>query len=422
MRTSPYLCLSACLNLSLILAMSGCSQSSSTPPVTPTQPIQGSSAIAGRVTEGPGCADTSLQLLLYSGNTVIYQTTVPPNGTYEFQAQPGSYLLSAQGSAGCQTQQNVTVVAGQQAQVQLQMMPMGNYANSPPLSGPGYPGAPPSSNYPPNYPPCPYGYYGCNGGYYPGGGGAGVGKPNIYVSGAEGTELKLGIKYKSESNLLIAVPAHGPQGWTGKILGKSDAQTIQIQALGEVPGQVNSAKYPYLFYDLRTDDSLLQNKSAFCVPKAELMPSLLNFLKSSRFKKNELEDFSAYWDKKFPPAERYCVYPQENDSIDRIVTLEVTPTPKSVTRVWFLVIPDLASVVPSGVPLGVPPDSQSNYIVKPSWAPLLAAHKKTDPKFLPRIAEQKNRSVATETPMKPGAETALEIREWGVVFLFENKK
>src|SRR5579885_3661207 len=90
----------------LWLAAAGCA-SSNPQPVAATLPLPGSSAVAGRVlSSDPACGSVMAQVAFVSGGATLYQTTVPPNGTFEFQANPGTYTLVAQ-SGSCAAQQTI---------------------------------------------------------------------------------------------------------------------------------------------------------------------------------------------------------------------------------------------------------------------------------------------------------------------------
>jgi hypothetical protein len=105
-------------------------------------------------------------------------------------------------------------------------------------------------SYPNFYSPGAWSGYGINGGYYPGGGHAFAGKPNIYVRGPENTEVNVKVGFPDGGNLLASVPVHGDGGWTGRIT--KDGM------------RVGGAPYEYLFYDFRYNLSAFQNDEGFC--------------------------------------------------------------------------------------------------------------------------------------------------------------
>lgn len=349
---------------------------------TATQPVAGSGAIAGQI---EGSTDLSATVSVISGNTTVYQTQEPIGGSFEFQIAPGTYNVTAISTSGMTAQASVTVTANQTAQVNLMLT-----NNS--LSG-GSSGTTTSSY-------CYYYPYYCTG-YYPGTGSVGMGKPNIYVSGPTGTSFKLSLKYAQESNLLVATPIHGPQGWSGTL----------VNSAGQTKLSINQVNYDYLYYDFRTEPTNFQSDASFCVSKSELLPALTDYLTSKNFRKNEINDFTAFWSNRLPPANQYCVYPEENDSIDSIVSLEVTPKPKQITRVWFIIVPN--------------PGQKTASLKRPQlnrfYAANLSRNKKGEvllAKLRTKLSGSVNRAIASAESQDNGDQD-LEVREWGVGFFFE---
>lgn len=341
------------------------------PAVAPVAPISGSGVVYGTVSGTCGGAG-QITLNLMNGNTAVYQTSTVINGTYEMHANPGTYTLVANHTSVCSAFQTITVTANQRTLANIQLnsgINGGNAVNPVPTNGlPQYPTQP-------YYPACPYGNWGCYPTYYPGGGTFFAGKPNIYVSGREGLRFKLSLKYKEGQNLLAAIPVHGPRGWIGSI--HSDGI------------HVNRAIYPYLYYDFRGDADKLQTSSGFCTSKAKLIPKITEHLQSLRFQENEIADFKTYWKKRLPKAKRFCVYIQENNSIDNVVELNVEPKPEVFTRVWYVVIPMT--------------DSSASQDYAKRWLKKPTTVVKTKANSTRKVASEKNFSV----------------REWGVTFLIE---
>ena len=132
----------------------GLNSPSTQAPINPVAPqVSGASAVTGTLQAGGTCASGvyGIQLLAQYGEItsgqVLNQTTLPAGGTFEFQANPGTYLIVAQSplSYGCGAQQTVTLVPGQVAQVNLVL---GAGVNT-------------GGSYYSNPYSCPWGTYGC---------------------------------------------------------------------------------------------------------------------------------------------------------------------------------------------------------------------------------------------------------------------
>lgn len=260
---------------------------------------------------------------------------------------------------------------------------MGYY--SMPLFFPNYPwwggyGAMAYSNF--SYPGAwAYNGGGMNGGYYPHSGGGFMGKPNLYVTGKNGTDIKIKVKMAPDSNWLVAVPAHGTRGWHGTLM---DNGKIKV---GE------KETHDFLFYDFRCDENKLQDTAGFCTGRDNIIEKLASLLKQKGFKQNEIRDFETYWSIKLPSSERYCVYPQDSEDLNKIVELEVEPKPSKVIRVAFMIIPDEARKI----------GSNSKFLKLPQkdWS----------------VTESKNDSDRT-----PASTDGLEIHEWSVGFIQSQSK
>lgn len=412
----------------LVLVLGACAPQNSAV-VPPTKPVNGTSAVSGSVTVTPNCGGNTAQIMLVTGNQVLYQTAVRNGGTFEFQAVPGTYTIIGQTQNGCFTQQSVTLNPNQTTTTSVGLMnPAPSVAMQPGATQPGgyppggYPPPPGTSPYPTaGYPPppggypngncayggygCPTGYYscpwggaGCYGGYYPGAGGAVAGKPNVYFSGPAGMKLSVRLLHPDDSNVLAAVPIHGSGGWSG--------------TLG-ADGSLNSgkAKYPYFYYDLRFNPDRIQSQKGYCVEKTALLPSLLSYLRQAGFKANEVADFQEYWSARMPPAKHYCVYPQEHPDIVGAADLEIDPKPDQVTRVWFFITAKEEDAQKTAAMMkkfsGTKYASAAEkWLKKPPTEIAMTPRRGTPGRGLASQA-------STSTP------TRFEVREWGVGFLVQ---
>ena len=201
----------------------------------------------------------------------------------------------------------------------------------------------------------------------------GIGKPNVYVSGPTGSEIKIQVKLPGDSFPWVGVPSHESKGWSAKIA--SDGALVS-----------DGVKYPYFFYDFRATEGKLQDQAGFCSTPEAILPRLLATLTKAGFQKREVQDFKDYWAYKLPSSEEYCVFPQMTAELDRIAKLEITPAPSRLTRLTFVIVPK-------------------------EW------RAKPEQKFANR---PKKEWIAPDDKQRKIASDATEVREWGVGFLKAN--
>lgn len=206
-----------------------------------------------------------------------------------------------------------------------------------------------------NYPPM------MAGSHYPGGGGGvGFAKPNIYLSGKEGTQFEIKLDLKG-STLWVASPSIRNNSWKGSL--GSDGDIL-----------IENATYPFIYYDYLGSESQLQKSFGFCGSKDHIINKMTETLDMLGFKEHEINDFREHWPTKLPKAEKYCVFPQEDHELKNIAKLQIEPT-ANVVRINFLVFVDHSK--------------------RPAPKP--------KSEFIPMSASRKNPD-------------AFELREWGIGF------
>jgi hypothetical protein len=177
----------------------------------------------------------------------------------------------------------------------------------------------------PSYAPMNYPSPGVVPGFFPGGGGVFMAKPNLYVLGTPGTKVNIKLKFVEEgTNWLAAVPTHGTEGWQATL---TDGYRVRV----------NDVTYGYLYSDYRVYGKPLQDTEGFCSPKETVLNRMAIEMKGAGFTEREIKHFLEYWTVKLPQSESYCVYPQDERQLDQVAALEITPKPAAVRRLLFLV-------------------------------------------------------------------------------------
>ncbi|MBL7715267.1 MAG: hypothetical protein JNL01_07330 [Bdellovibrionales bacterium] len=181
--------------------------------------------------------------------------------------------------------------------------------------------------YPNFFYPSPWMGWGVDGGYYPGHGGGYAAKPNVYVEGKEGLSVKIQVQLSNDSTLLAAAPIHGNDGWKGRILKEGKLES-------------KGSEYGYFYYDYRFDEKILQDQAGFCALRKDVIEKMAEGLNQAGFKDREIVDFVSHWSIKIPPMKRFCVFPQDQRTLDKAAKVQIEPKPKAFVRVQFIVIPE----------------------------------------------------------------------------------
>lgn len=371
--------------------------------------------LQGQVKMKGACAKGEHMIWVSKGRSLYYQAEVVSGSTFEFHLLPGTYDVVVNSSQGCLAEMKARVEKGGRTPMALTLavpqkttkrdpasakrgrhiafvaapnacywcrshnqntffmpsfaqydypwwynygaMAYGNYAHPAMWNGGGY-----APRYYPRY---------SNAGYH----GIAAGKPNIYVSGPEGTQATVELKLREKASWLASVPAYDAKGWNVTIAkGNRLKDSTSVQS--------------YLFADYLIDEEGMQGEEGFCAERNGLISAMAIQMAKTGFHRGEIRDFKAYWEYKMPPASRYCVYPQMNAQLSKNTSLETTPAAAKVTRLLFVVRPD---------PQLYPRDGVFSDEPKKAWVSPVAA------------AESRGRG--------PAGTSSLEVREWGVGFV-----
>ncbi len=153
--------------------------------------------------------------------------------------------------------------------------------------------------------------------------------PRFYVSGRPGVRFKASVAMESSYPSLGMIPAHGAQGWDGKL---------------HVDGKIFSgnALHPYFQYEYELRQQPLQDRSGFCIERAGLFNKLGSLLRQAGFLVNEVSDMEKELAVAVPVSQRYCVYPQTSSILNPMAAFKIDPVPASVTRFLFIVVTEEA--------------------------------------------------------------------------------
>src|SRR5262245_23915356 len=96
-----------------VLCFSVAAQAQDPKPESPSVPEPESiTSISGLVNQAAICTSSPVQLTVYSGETVLQQSSVNPGASFAFVVAPGSYTLVARNQFGCGAEQAITANQG----------------------------------------------------------------------------------------------------------------------------------------------------------------------------------------------------------------------------------------------------------------------------------------------------------------------
>ncbi len=361
----------------------------------------GSSAIAGQVVVAGNCQPASINVTIRTNSQSVYEVQIPTGGSFEFHTVPGLYRVAAAGMDGCVADTEATVSTGAVTRLRLS------------LARPAVPNlaiAPTTQN-------CAWWDSVCLARYYPGSGSGLAIFPNVYLSGKEGDEVEVQLHLRDHATLLAGSPVLGgirgdsnakfSQGFWGTKLGlwSEDDAGLSINQL-----EILNHAYPYLYYDLRFDASMLQSEWGFCSSTAkEAIENVKSFVVKNAFPERIVRDIEAGLLKKLthlaPQSRGVCIYPQDAVELERVLELQTTPAASEIKRLWFVVTTWNAHPEKS-TSAGL----QSARFTRGPLRTLALSH-------LPKRWSQKmkfneGRALASDSSKRP-----LIVYEWGVVFL-----
>jgi hypothetical protein len=149
----------------------------------------------------------------------------------------------------------------------------------------------------------------------------GVKKPNIYLYPETNQRISVKLEFPLGGTLIKSDPDYG-LGWL-----------VDVEPNGRIDGQ-----YDYLFYEARVPD-LYQYSSGWIVHKDTLSAFFVHTMTQTGFTTREITDFTDYWGPRLISDSLYEVYPQQEQQLNGLIRLQVSPAPQSQLRLFFLIRP-----------------------------------------------------------------------------------
>lgn len=143
-------------------------------------------------------------------------------------------------------------------------------------------------------------------------------KPAIYLYPQKLENVN--VKVNTTGNLTLTIPSY-ENGWN---------------VLANPNGAIESgnASYPYLYYESKIPDQKVKvPDTGFVVTKNELGSLFDSLLPKLGLLSNESKEFKDYWEKVLPSSSYYFVGIMNEEAIDSMEPLVITPKPNTVIRV-----------------------------------------------------------------------------------------
>lgn len=148
-----------------------------------------------------------------------------------------------------------------------------------------------------------------------------VKKPVIYLYPDSDTDVSVDLK--AIGNLTFTYPDYS-WGWKGT-----------AHPDGSI--DINGALYPYLFWESEQMFNTFDAKTGgFLLEREQVVPSLENYLTDLGFNDKEKTDFITFWAPQLLKYEQVVIQFVLNDSCNAFATLEITPKPQHLNRVYIV--------------------------------------------------------------------------------------
>ncbi len=165
-------------------------------------------------------------------------------------------------------------------------------------------------------------------------------KPAIYLYPQ--TPIRVNVKVNTKGSFTFTDPVYPPGGWNTLATANGDIF-------------VDEQKYPYLYYESKIPDELVKIPSQGLVVEFFKLDSLYDtLLPNLGLNEVQTKDFKDYWLKTLPYSPYYFVGIMNQEDINAIEPLEITPKPDLVSRVrlYFQALdkkmdPSLPNIQPS---------------------------------------------------------------------------
>lgn len=144
-------------------------------------------------------------------------------------------------------------------------------------------------------------------------------KPNIYIYPTKQLDLNVKIGFPLGGEIVTSIPDYG-QEWN-----------VTVDTNGLIDNE-----YRYLFYESLQPD-IWQKQNGWVIKKDKLESFFRENMSAYGFKGMEIDDYIEYWIPRLVENEFYLIYPQTNEIIDEVISLDVSVQPDNILRLHYLI-------------------------------------------------------------------------------------
>jgi hypothetical protein len=145
-------------------------------------------------------------------------------------------------------------------------------------------------------------------------------KPNIYIYPLLKLKLSVQLSFPLGGNIVESIPQY-VNGWD-----------VTVDTNGKINNQ-----YDYLFYESK-QPNLFQYEKGWCIGRENLKAFFEDNMARYNFSFSEIKDFTDYWMPLLTENKYYCIYPQTNEIIDKIIQLNFSVKPDHTARLFYGIV------------------------------------------------------------------------------------
>ncbi len=145
-------------------------------------------------------------------------------------------------------------------------------------------------------------------------------KPNIYIYPETDLNLCVQLTFPLGGNVIKSDPEYNEE-WC-----------VHVDSEGVIDNQ-----YTYLFYE-SSQPNIFQYENGWCVCKDNLESFFRDNMSTYNFSQQEIMDFTDYWIPLLTESKFYCIYPQINEILDKVISLNFSDQPDHIYRLFYGVI------------------------------------------------------------------------------------
>lgn len=144
-------------------------------------------------------------------------------------------------------------------------------------------------------------------------------KPNIYLYPQKQSQVEVKLSFPLGGEVTTSIPNYH-NGWN-----------VNINPSGVIDKQ-----YGYLFYESKQPNRW-QMKKGWVVKQKDLQDFFTSNLNLYGFRGKEVKDFTDYWIPRLKRFSSYKIYPQEAETINRLISLSISPKPDNMLRLHYVI-------------------------------------------------------------------------------------